>query len=40
MAEIDAELVAGELARGRLDESLGEGRGAARGAGVGAGGRA
>ncbi len=26
MAEIDAELVAGELARGRLDESLGEGR--------------
>jgi chromosome segregation protein len=26
MAEIDAELVAGELARSRLDESLGEGR--------------
>ncbi len=26
MTEIDAELVAGELARGRLDESLGEGR--------------
>ncbi len=39
MAEIDAELVAGELARGRLDESLGEGRSGSR-AGVGTRGRA